>query len=64
MGLRVVQVEVSEEAIARLVALGWLGAAEAGDRRCVTAALENLVDCYSRATLDPEPVAVSTSTGA
>ncbi len=57
-----VQVEVNQEAIARLVALGWLGAAEARDRGCVTAALENLIDCYGRGTLDPEPVAVSTST--
>ena len=63
-GVHVFQVEVTDETIARLVALGWLGAAEARDRESVTTALENMIDCYGRGTLDPEPVAVSTSTDA
>ena len=61
-GMHVFQVEVSDETIARLVALGWLGAAEAQDRGCVTTALENLADCFGRETLDPDPIAVSTTT--
>ncbi len=56
------QVEVSDEAIARLIALGWLSEVEAQDRECVTTALENMIDCYGRGTLDPDPIAVSTST--
>ena len=63
-GLRVVQVEVNQEAIARLIALGWLSEVEAQDRSRVITALENIIDCYGRGTLDPVPVAVSTSTGA
>ncbi len=61
-GVRVVQVEVNQEAIARLIALGWLSEVEAQDRGCVTTALENMIDCYGRGTLDPVPIAVSTST--
>ena len=63
-GLRVVQVEVNQEAIDRLIALGWLSEVEAQDREIVTAALEDLIDCYGRGMLDPEPVAFSTSTEA
>ncbi len=63
-GLRMVQVEVNQEAIARLIALGWLSEVEAQDREIVTAALEDLIDCYGRGMLDPEPVAFSTSTEA
>ncbi len=63
-GLRVVQVEVNQEAITRLIALGWLSEVEAQDRSRVTTALENMIDCYGRDTLDPEPVALSTSTSA
>ncbi len=61
-GVRVVQVEVNQEAIARLIALGWLSEVEAQDRSRVTTALENMIDCYGRGTLDPVPIAVSTST--
>ncbi len=61
-GLRVVQVEVNQEAVARLTALGWLSEAEARDRGRVTTALENMIDCYGRDTLDPEPIALSTLT--
>ncbi len=63
-GLSMVQVEVNQEAIARLIALGWLSEAEARDREYVTTAVENLIDCYGRGILDPEPVAFSTSTEA
>ena len=61
-GLRVVQVEVNQEAIARLIALGWLSEVEARDRKCVQAALGDLIDCYGRGTLDPVPFGVGTST--
>ncbi len=63
-GLRVVQVEVNQEAIARLISLGWLSEEEAQDRSHVITALENMIDCYGRGTLDPDPIAVSTSTSA
>ncbi len=63
-GLRVVQVEVNQEAIARLISLGWLSEEEAQDRSHVITALENMIDCYGRGTLDPDPIAVNTSTGA
>ncbi len=63
-GVVVYQVELRPEAITRLIQNVWLSEAEAQDRRSVTAALEDLLDCYGRGTLDPEPVAVSTSTEA
>ncbi len=63
-GVAVYQVEVTQEAKTRLIQRDWLNEAEAQDRKSVTAALEDLLDCYGRGTLDPEPVAVSTSTGA
>ncbi len=50
VGVRVLQVEVSDEAIARLIALGWLSEVEAQDRSRVTTALENMIDCYGRDT--------------
>ncbi len=62
VGVRVLQVEVSDEAIARLIALGWLSEVEAQNRSRVTTALENMIDCYGRDTLDPMPAVVSTST--
>ena len=61
-GVAVYQVELTQEAKTRLIQRAWLNEAEAQDRMCVTAALEDLLDCYGRGTLDPEPVAVSTST--
>ena len=63
-GVAVYQVELRQEAKTRLIQRDWLNEAEAQDRKSVTAALEDLLDCYGRGTLDPEPVAVSTSTGA
>ncbi len=60
-GVRVFQVEVSDETIARFVSIGWLSVAETHDRRRVTAALEDLADCFARDTLDP-PVSVTSST--
>ena len=61
-GMHVLQVEVSDEAIARLIALGWLSEVEAQDRSRVTTVLENMIDCYGRDTLNPMPVVISTST--
>ncbi len=61
-GVAVYLVELRPEAKARLIQRDWLNEAEAQDRKSVTAALEDLLDCYGRGTLDPEPVAVSTST--
>ncbi len=63
-GVAVYQVELRQEAKTRLIERDWLNEAEAQDRKSVTAALEDLLDCYGRGTLDPEPVAVSTSTSA
>ena len=63
-GVAVYQVELRQEAKTRLIERDWLNEVEAQDRKSVTAALEDLLDCYGRGTLDPEPVAVSTSTGA
>ncbi len=63
-GVAVYQVEVTQEAKTRLIQRDWLNEAEAQDRESVTTALENMIDCYGRGTLDPEPVAVSTSTSA
>lgn len=63
-GVAVYQVELRPEAKTRLIQRDWLNEAEARDRKSVTAALEDLIDCYGRGTLDPEPVAVSTSTSA
>ena len=61
-GVELHQIEVTQEAKTRLIKRGWLNEVEAQDRKSVTTALENLVDCYGRGTLDPVPVAVSTST--
>ncbi len=61
-GVELHQIEVTQEANTRLIKRGWLNEVEAQDRKSVTTALENLVDCYGRGTLDPVPVAVSTST--
>ncbi len=63
-GAAVYGVEITREAKTRLIERGWLNEAEAQDRKCVQAALENMIDCYGRGTLDPEPVALSTSTSA
>ena len=63
-GAAVYQVEVAQEAKGGLIEGGWLDEAEARDRKSVTAALEDLIDCYGRGMLDPVPVAVNTSTGA
>ncbi len=60
-GVAVYQVEVTQEAKTRMIQRGWLYEAEARYRKCVQAALGDLIDCFARSTLDPVPVAVSTS---
>ena len=53
----VFQVEVSQASIKRMIKKKWFNKEQAQDRKIVTTALENLVDCYGRGTLDPEPLA-------
>ncbi len=48
-------VEVSQASIKRMIKKKWFNKAQAQDRKIVTTALENLIDCYGRDTLDPEP---------
>ena len=50
-------VEVSDKAIARLVARSWLSAADARNRKKVKEAIEAVIDCFALDTLKPEPIA-------
>ncbi len=59
----VFQVEVPQTSIKRMIKRGWFNDVEARNRRIVTTALENLIDCYGRGTLDPEPKAPLVATG-
>ena len=59
-------VEVSQASIKRMIEKLWFDKEQAQDREIVTTALENLVDCYGRGTLYPEPTApivTGTATG-
>ena len=55
-GIRhVAMVEIHAELLAALIKAGWLDKAEAEDRNVVGDAIENLVDCYARGVLSPDP---------
>ncbi len=48
-------IEVHAEWLAALIKAGWIDEAEAEDREIVGDAIEDLIDCYSREVLSPDP---------
>ena len=55
-GIRhVAMVEIHAESLAALIKAGWLDKAEAEDREIVGDALQDLIDCYARGVLSPDP---------
>lgn len=51
----VVLVEIRDEWLARLIETGWIDEAGAEDRSLVADVVEDLVDCYARGVLSPDP---------
>ncbi len=55
-GIRhVALIEVHAEWLAALIKAGWIDEAEAEDREIVGDAIEDLIDCFARKTLSPDP---------
>ena len=55
-GIRhVVLIEVQSDWLAALIRARWLDAVEAEDRAVVADAIEDILDCYSRELLRPDP---------
>ena len=48
-------IEVHAEWLAALIKAGWIDEAEAEDREIVGDAIEDLIDCFARKTLSPDP---------
>ena len=53
--VRLVRLEVGAEVLDALVKHGWLGKADTWAPRAIGDALDNLLDCWTRGTLAPDP---------
>ncbi len=54
-GVRIVRNELMPYMIAALIKSGWLSMAEARDGAVLEAAVFDLIDCWARRTLEPDP---------
>ena len=54
-GVRIVRNELMPYMIAALIKAGWLSKAEARDDAAREAAVFDLIDCWARRTLEPDP---------
>ena len=60
-GVRIVRNELMPYMIAALIKSGWLSMAEARDGTALEAAVFDLIDCWARRTLEPDPTRLSPS---
>ncbi len=53
--VRRVRIEVGPAILNALVKRSWLGKADTDDLGTIADALDDLIDCWTRGTLDPDP---------
>ena len=53
--VRLVRLEVGPAILKALIKRRWLGKADTDDLGAIAAALDDLIDCWARGTLDPDP---------
>ncbi len=54
-GVSLVRLEVGPAVLKALVKRRWLGKADTGDLRTMADAIDDLLDCWARGTLAPDP---------
>ena len=53
--VHLVRLEVGPAILNALVKRSWLGKADTDDLGTIAAALDDLIDCWTRGTLEPDP---------